>query len=414
MESAIFLLSLLIFGCSQAEITCSTRRCLAQSLISEEYLSPPQSKNCTLRVDVPLIEYETLSVDMKELHLESRLQVTIAWVDPELAWNTSVYPFDKLILPVDKVWTPYISIENGESSMEHDSPDLVVYSNGTVWHKVVILAEVNCGINLFNYPFAFDVCPIGLKSTPPDECGISIKVDQVKLSENSHGDWKTEDVKLGKKREDRNFIDVSLRIRQTNPFITLLLPTILIMVADIVSGALPLQGGERNSFKVTLVLSFTMFLNILTTMLPGDSKCSPVIRIHFCVCQVLMVISMLVSMVLTRVSQDGLAFFTCFCKSPAPQYEEDNKENEDAENKAVISVVQQGLSEDSKMLQKIVRIMEAVNTNQTEMERHHKLADKLDRIFFWLYLICTSGYVIAMTYVMVQYRCDIDHFSFWN
>lgn len=52
--------------------------------------------------------------------------------------------------------------------MEHDSPDLVVYSNGTVWHKVVILAEVNCGINLFNYPFAFDVCPIGLKSTPPD------------------------------------------------------------------------------------------------------------------------------------------------------------------------------------------------------------------------------------------------------
>ncbi|XP_007556377.1 zinc-activated ligand-gated ion channel [Poecilia formosa] len=414
MESAIVLLSLLIFGCSQAETECTTRRCLAQMLISKEYLSSPQSENCTLLVDVPLIEYETLSVDMKELHLMSRLQVTIAWVDPELAWNTSVHQFEKLILPVDKVWTPYISIENGKSSMEHDSPDLVVYSNGTVGHKVIIIAEVNCGINLFNYPFAFDVCPVGLKSTPPNECGISIKVDQVRLADSSRGDWETEEVKLGKKREDRNFIDVSLRIRYTNPFITLLLPTILIMVADIVSGALPLQGGERNSFKVTLVLSFTMFLNILTNVLPGESKCSPVIRIHFCVCQVLMVISMLVSMLLTRVSQDGLDFFTSFFKRPAPQNAEDNKENEDAETKGVISVVQQGLSEDSKMLQKMVRFIEAVDTKQAEREHHQKLADKLDKIFFWLYLIFSSGYVVAMTYVMAQYTCNIDHFDFWN
>lgn len=41
------------------------------------------------------------------------------------------------------------------------------------------------------------------------ECGISIQVDQVKLAETTHGDWETEEVRLGKKREDRNYIDVS-------------------------------------------------------------------------------------------------------------------------------------------------------------------------------------------------------------
>lgn len=71
---------------------------------------------------------------------------------------------------------------------------------------------------------------------------------------------------------------VSLSIRQANPFITLLLPSILIMLADMGSCALPLGGGERNAFKVTLVLSFTMFLIILNDQLPGDSKCSPIIR----------------------------------------------------------------------------------------------------------------------------------------
>lgn len=71
---------------------------------------------------------------------------------------------------------------------------------------------------------------------------------------------------------------VALSIKYLNPFITLLLPTILIVFADVVSFALPLGGGERNSFKVTLVLSFTMFLIILNDELPGDSQCSPIIR----------------------------------------------------------------------------------------------------------------------------------------
>lgn len=57
-----------------------------------------------------------------------------------------------------------------------------------------------------------------------------------------------------------------------------MLPSILIVLADIISFALPLGGGERNSFKVTLVLSFTMFLLILNNVLPGDSQCNPIIR----------------------------------------------------------------------------------------------------------------------------------------
>ncbi|XP_036004086.1 zinc-activated ligand-gated ion channel-like [Fundulus heteroclitus] len=414
MERTIFLLSLLTIGCAQDGDQCTDRRCLAQMLIKKEYLSPPQSENCTLLIEIPLIKYETLNVQMVELHLLSRLKADIQWMDPQLAWNTSLHPFEKIILPVNKIWTPDISVENGKSSMEQDSNDLLVYSNGTVSHKVVVMAEVNCGINLFNYPFAYDVCPIGLKSTPPGECGIVIDVGQVQLAETSHGDWETEAVMLKKKREDRNYIDVYLRIKYSNPFITLLLPTLLIMLADIFSGALPLRSGERNSFKVTLVLSFTMYLNILTNVLPGDSKCSPVIRIHFCICQVLMVISMLVSIVLTRVAEDGFDFFACFCKTSANKNARDNEENEDAEAKGDISVIQRDASEDSQSLQKIVRVLEAYNTKQAESERYQKLADKLDKIFFWGYFIVSVVYVSAMTLVMVEYQCEIDHFTFWD
>lgn len=35
------------------------------------------------------------------------------WTDPGLTWNTSVYHYDQVVLPVEKVWTPEIHVTNG-------------------------------------------------------------------------------------------------------------------------------------------------------------------------------------------------------------------------------------------------------------------------------------------------------------
>lgn len=48
--------------------------------------------------------------------------------------------------------------------MKHSSRDLLVYSNGTLRHSVTINAEVNCEVNMFNYPFAADACPVAIQT----------------------------------------------------------------------------------------------------------------------------------------------------------------------------------------------------------------------------------------------------------
>lgn len=48
--------------------------------------------------------------------------------------------------------------------MKHSSRDLLVTSNGTVKHTVIISAAVNCEVNLFNYPFASDECPVAIQT----------------------------------------------------------------------------------------------------------------------------------------------------------------------------------------------------------------------------------------------------------
>lgn len=51
-----------ISGCVRADSTCRSRRCLAEMLINKNYLSQPQYENCTQKIHVPFMEYQTLSV----------------------------------------------------------------------------------------------------------------------------------------------------------------------------------------------------------------------------------------------------------------------------------------------------------------------------------------------------------------
>ncbi|XP_068605934.1 5-hydroxytryptamine receptor 3A-like [Brachionichthys hirsutus] len=414
-------------------------------LIKKDSLSQPQDENCTHVINVPFLEYQTLSVDTKKLLLNVRMQASLVWSDPDMAWNRSEYQYDEAMLPVMKVWTPELHVTNGiKTTMKHASRDLLAYYDGTIKHTVIINAEVNCEVDMFNYPFAADDCPVALQAWTTDgersnplntmiihdmiltvhrecsflsECGTQLTLGQLWMIDGAHGDWQTENVQYlqSEDRTDRNYILVSLRIRYINPFITLLLPSILILLADVISFALPLAGGERNCFKVTLVLSFTMFLVILNNELPGDSHCSPIIRTHFCVCLSLLVLSMLVSMMLTGLAHDG-KFLFCWCTTGIKKQKnrENNEEQEVEEVKPDISVIQLHPSdENNQLLRKVVSFLDDHETQKKETQIDHNLANKLDKIFFFLYFIFGTVYFAAMLYVMVNHNCVVNHFNFW-
>ncbi|CAN9505664.1 unnamed protein product [Ophioblennius macclurei] len=410
MEKLIFLLSLVAAGCGVSQSICTTRRCLAEMLMKKAFLSQPQYENCTEVITVPYLQYETLSVDTKNLILNAQLKAELVWTDPELAWNTTIYPYDQVVLPVAKAWTPEFVITNSlVTEIKHSSRDLRVLSNGTLHHEIRIKTQVTCEVNLFNYPFAADECPIVIENLATDGCGSQLQLQHLIPIKSSHGDWQTDDAVLMDFSNGLNYILVDLSIKPANPFITLLLPSILILLADVGSFALPLTGGERNSFKVTLVLSFTVFLNILSDQLPGDGQCSPIIRTHFCICLVLLVLSMLVSMLLTRVADEGFRFL--FCCSKGSKTERSTRVNDDT--KPDITVVQLTDSEQIETLRNVSKYLDGLDAKEKEAERDRDIANKLERIFFCVYLLCTVGYFIGMIFVMVKYKCVVNHFDFF-
>ncbi|CAL8288493.1 unnamed protein product [Boreogadus saida] len=526
-----FLLILLCTVCARASAACTTRRCLAQALIDRKLLAQPQNDQCKQTLKVPFIEYQTLSVDTMNLRFTSRMQAQMVWTDPELAWNRSEYDYESVVLPVDTVWTPELTVTNSMSLRHlHGSKDLLASSDGTMRHTMSVIVVVTCEVNLFRYPFSSDTCPVAIQAWSQDGCGMDLELKDVHLLEGEQGaGWSTDWVRVQKRGAGQDFLLVSLSTKSMNPFIALILPSILILFVDVVSFALPLGGGERNSFKVTLALSFIMFLLILNSLLPGDSQCSPLLRIHFCVCLVFLVLSMTASMLLTRVAKDGLMIpplLLCCKKTPSAPSEPGGGEDPDeeastgaerekkaAQHRSILVILEplllqplvdmlllsegflqrvgplfeplDRLSEEEEesrsslggshssvgastgkpvarsrlcigvlrismigtnaltgalcaksvtslhpdpgseltessssgdrlqLLQKVVDFLEGVEEEKRQNERFYRVACRLDKVCFCVYVLMCVVYFCVLTALFTSYPCDIDHFSFW-
>ncbi|XP_053095375.1 5-hydroxytryptamine receptor 3A-like [Pangasianodon hypophthalmus] len=287
---------------------CVTRRCLANDLVKKNLYSAPQSPECFTDVNLTSIQYETLSVNTKSMQFSSRIKITMEWTDPDLKWSETNYTFDEIILPVKKIWTPDLTVENAiYVDVNPVTNDIVVKSDGTVNYAIVMYTTAVCRINLLTYPFVQGSCPVAINGWNQSSCGLHILYGSVSALRNEGAEWSTVSVNLKQENNtnNHNYIYVTLSSNPFKAMVSLVLPSALIMIADLVSFALPLDGGKRSSFKITLVLSFTMFLLILTDYLPNSGPCSPLLHYHFCFCMVILVLSMLISMVFTKVAAEG-------------------------------------------------------------------------------------------------------------
>ncbi|KAM9457489.1 5-hydroxytryptamine receptor 3A-like [Clarias gariepinus] len=211
-------------------------------------------------------------------------------------------------MPFDKIWTPDLTVDNAiQTDVKPVTNDILVRYDGTVQHTINLYTTVVCQINLFTYPFVEDACPVALNGWREKNCGILINYGNVSSVGEDRGEWITVSVELhqDKMHMDRNYLYVTMSTNPFNTIVTLILPSVLIMIADLGSFALPLEGGKRSTFKITLVLSFTMSLLILTDQLPDTGFCSPMIRYHFCFCLIILVVSLLTSMVFSHFADNG-------------------------------------------------------------------------------------------------------------
>ncbi|KAG5279790.1 hypothetical protein AALO_G00081620 [Alosa alosa] len=402
---------LLCLSVSAAEdnvTSCVTRRCLASQLVAKNIVSQPQSPSCDINVNVVYLRYETIAVDTKLMHVSSRLTMKLRWNDPDLSWDETVNNFSIVVLPADKIWTPVLTVDNAVAvKTTPANADVVVESNGAVEYNVNMDTTVKCEINLFNYPIISDFCPVALNGWSNKEgCGMHLEFGTMTWTAGSTAEWITNSVVLTGSGF-RTYLNIELSVSPFNPVVGLLMPSVLIVLADIMSSMLPLGSG-RNSFKVTLVLSFTMFLVLLTQHLPDSGNCSPLIRYHFLISLLLLVMSMLTSLLLTRLS-GGCVFLLCGCRKVT----EDKQEKGNGVVSGDVALGNVPEMEDT-FHQRVLGFIETKQQKEHQENKRMAFAEKCDRIYLVLYVCLCLIYMIGIVVTVQQNICDENNFGFWN
>ncbi|XP_072472929.1 5-hydroxytryptamine receptor 3A [Notamacropus eugenii] len=272
-------------------------------------------KPTTVSIDVMI--YAILSVDEKNQVLTTYIWYRQFWTDEFLKWNPADFDnITQLSIPIDYIWVPDILInEFVDVGKSPNIPYVYVRHQGQVQNYKPIQVVTACSLDIYNFPFDVQNCSLTFTSWLHTIRDINITLwrlpEKVKLDKSvfmNQGEWELLYV-LTQFREfsvesSESFAEmkfyVVIRRRPLFYTVNLLLPSIFLMVMDIVGFYLPPDSGERVSFKITLLLGYSVFLIIVSDTLPATAIGTPLIGVYFVVCMALLVISLTETILIVR------------------------------------------------------------------------------------------------------------------
>ncbi|XP_021173948.2 5-hydroxytryptamine receptor 3A [Fundulus heteroclitus] len=351
---------------------------------------------------------------------------------------------DNISLPKEKFWLPDIVInEFMEENKAPSVPYLHLHSDGRVHEALPVRVVSSCNLDIYSFPFDIQNCSLTFNSYM--YYAMEIKIfpgrDQeiiTELSKNvmtTRGEWELLDIsahKLVNNDESGLYIDmvafyIRVRRRSTMYVVTLLLPSCFLITVDLFSFLLPPQRTDRASFKMTLILGYTVFLLIMNDLLPITGNTIPLINVFFSLCLVLMVTSLLETIFITNLLSNSsdfspvpqwirtlfLNFLGCLVCMPQRKRRSNGSDPEKTNNCDVkpptmgVSVVE------DKALQELISLSHVLQAIRSEVEQQQQKGNQssgewmqvgfiIDRLLFGLYIVFISVSFITIIIVWVN------------
>ncbi|XP_025020083.1 5-hydroxytryptamine receptor 3A [Python bivittatus] len=271
----------------------------------------------TTNVAIDVMIYAILSVDEKNQVLTTYIWYRQHWIDEFLKWNPEDFDnITQMSVPTEAIWVPDILInEFVDVGKSPEIPYVYILYNGEVRNLKPVQVVTACSLDIYNFPFDVQNCSLTFTSWLHNIRDINLSLwrtpEEVKNDRSvfmNQGEWELLHV-LSQFREfsvgdsdhyaEMKFF-VVIRRRPLFYAVSLLLPSIFLMVMDIVGFYLPPDSGERVSFKITLLLGYSVFLIIVSDTLPATAIGTPLIGIYFVVCMALLVISLTETILIVR------------------------------------------------------------------------------------------------------------------
>ncbi|XP_058257344.1 5-hydroxytryptamine receptor 3A-like [Hemibagrus wyckioides] len=262
--------------------------------------------------------YAVLGVNEKTQILTTFLWLRLYWFHEFLIWEPEACDgITKISLPVSNLWSPDIIVyEFVDDDVSQACPYVYVNHTGHIRYDRMLRLVTACNLEIFSFPFDVQNCTFTFGSYMHTIRDVRVKpalpFDQMSGNSKRYleasGEWDLVVIlgdagilKFGIDEWDIITFWVVIKRRPILYVVNLLIPSSFLMIIDILSFYLPPHSVDRASFKMTLILGYTVFLLIMNDLLPSTANGTPIIGIYFSVCLAMMVISLLETVIITNV-----------------------------------------------------------------------------------------------------------------
>lgn len=247
-------------------------------------LRPVRSENETVRVSVKFLLRGISEFDEVRGQLSLATAVDLRWRDPLLTWNISEYFPRALVLPEDHIWTPRLALSNPTDRILlffEDSFPVRLNSDGSViWLQGGTIIST-CVPNVQKYPFDIHVCYLFILAIPYTRPEVQLYpiIDLANFEKSGEWDLGKHSVKEELFGGFFSSIVISLEIKRRPEFslLSTILPILFLGVLNACVFLLPPEHGERVSYALTVLLSFAVFLSIISSVMPKNSEPVPIL-----------------------------------------------------------------------------------------------------------------------------------------
>ncbi|XP_028316339.1 neuronal acetylcholine receptor subunit beta-2-like [Gouania willdenowi] len=269
------------------------------------------SQQVTIYILVSLAQL--INVNEREQIMTTNCWLTQNWNDYRLMWDPEEYEgIKKIRLPSQHIWLPDIVLYNNADGTYEVSfySNAVVSNNGEVAWLPPAIYKSACKIEVRHFPFDQQNCTLKFRSWTYDHT----EIDLILLSDfasrddfKPSGEWDIVSLP-GRKNEDPNdirYLDITYDfIIKRKPLfytINLIIPCILITSLAILVFYLPSDCGEKMTLCISVLLALTVFLLMISKIVPPTSFAVPLIGKYLMFAMVLVTFSIVTSVCVLNV-----------------------------------------------------------------------------------------------------------------
>ncbi|MCI4374754.1 hypothetical protein PGIGA_G00009800 [Pangasianodon gigas] len=256
---------------------------------------------------------QLISVHEREQIMTTNVWLTQEWQDYRLTWDPDKFDgMKKVRLPSKHIWLPDVVLYNNADGMYEVSfySNAVVSYDGSVFWLPPAIYKSACKIEVKHFPFDQQNCTLSFRSWTYDrtEVDLVLRADVASMDDfTPSGEWDI--IALpGRRNENPSdpayvAITYDFIIRRKPLFYTinLIIPCVLITSLAILVFYLPSDCGEKMTLCISVLLALTVFLLLISKIVPPTSLDVPLVGKYLMFTMVLVTFSIVTSVCVLNV-----------------------------------------------------------------------------------------------------------------